>query len=155
VSHIVNGCTRLQPVVMLMGQALGAYAALGKGEGTDPRDVAVGDVQDRLLDAGCPLYIMYDVPAGHDLFRPVQELARAGVLRDDDPTRLKPDEPIPARWARKWTGRADLDGGVRQDTGPLRRGRVDTPLRTHLPEAATVTRGAFVEALHAATTADA
>jgi len=76
VSHIVNGCTRLQPVVMLMGQALGAYAALATGDGKAPRNVPVDRVQDRLLDAGCPLYILYDVPAGHALFRPTLELAR-------------------------------------------------------------------------------
>lgn len=149
VSHIVNGCTRLQPVVMLMGQASGAYAALGTQTETAPRDVPVNRVQDRLLDAGCPLYIMYDVPAGHDLFRSVQELALAGVLRDDDPTRLKPDEPMPADWARKWSRRADHADAVRQEKGPLRRENVSVTLREQLPDADPVPRGAFVEALHA------
>ena len=147
VSHIVNGCTRLQPVVMLMGQALGAYAALGTKNGTAPRDVPVDRVQDRLLDAGCPLYILYDVPAGHDLFRPTQELARTGVLRADDPTRLKPEEPMPADRARKWARRADRSDAVRQETGSLRRENVGRALRKHLPDADPVPRGAFVEAL--------
>ncbi|MFB6249895.1 MAG: FAD-dependent oxidoreductase [Salinibacter sp.] len=150
VSHIVNGCTRLQPVVMLMGQALGTYAALGTQEGTAPRDVDVRRVQDRLLDAGCPLYILYDVPAGHALFRPTQELARAGVLRDDDPTKLKPEAPMPAARARTWAGRADRPKAIRQDEGPLRRTNVAAPLRGRLPNADPVSRGAFVEALHAA-----
>ena len=149
VSHIVNGCTRLQPVVMLMGQALGAYAALGIQAGTAPRDIPVDRVQDRLLDAGCPLYIMYDVPAGHDLFRPVQALARAGVLRADDPTELKPDEPMPADWARTWTRRANRSDAVRQETGPLRRKNVGDALRKHLSVETSVSRGGFVEALHA------
>jgi hypothetical protein len=149
VSHIVNGCTRLQPVVMLMGQALGAYAALGTRKNTAPRDVAVARVQDRLLDAGCQLYVMYDVPAGHALFRPVQELALRGILRADDPTELTPDEPMPADWARKWAGRADLSPAVGQDEGPLRRRNVTGDLREALPAADPVSRGAFVEALHA------
>jgi hypothetical protein len=152
VSHIVNGCTRLQPVVMLMGQAIGAYAALGTQGDTAPRDVDVRRVQDRLLDAGCPLYIFYDVPAGHALFRPTQELALAGVLRDDDPTELSPDEPISAARARTWAGRAPSPVAVRQDSGPLRPDNVGDALRPHLPDADPVSRGAFVEALHAVVT---
>lgn len=152
VSHIVNGCTRLQPVVMLMGQALGAYAALGSREGTAPRDVDVTRVQNRLLDAGCPLYIMYDVPAGHDLFRPVQELALAGVLRADDPAELKPDDPVPADRARTWAERAEADIAIRQDDGPLRRRNTPAQLRDELPDAELVPRGALVEALHATLT---
>ncbi|MBK8661535.1 MAG: FAD-dependent oxidoreductase [Ignavibacteriales bacterium] len=35
VSHIVNGCTRLQPCVMLIGQAVGALAALAIKKGED------------------------------------------------------------------------------------------------------------------------
>ena len=105
-------------------------------------------VQDRLLDAGCPLYIMYDVPAGHDLFRPVQALARAGVLRADDPTELKPDEPMPADWARTWTRRANRSDAIRQESGPLRRENVRRTLHEHLPDADPVPRGTFVEALH-------
>jgi len=148
VSHIVNGCTRLQPVVMLMGQALGVYAALGSRENTAPRDLDVGRVQDHLLDAGCPLYILYDVPAGHDLFRPVQALARHGILRADDPTELKPDEPMPAAWANKWAGRAGLAATVGQDEGPLRPDSLHGPLRSRLQGTDPIPRRAFVEALH-------
>jgi len=154
VSHIVNGCTRLQPVVMLMGQALGVYAALGTRTQTPPRTLDVSRVQDHLLDAGCPLYIMYDVPAGHDLFRPVQELARAGVLRDDDPTELQPAEPMPTARAHRWARRADLAGAVQGADGPLRPGVVDDPLRRHLPDEDPISRAAFVEALHAAVAAE-
>jgi len=152
VSHIVNGCTRLQPVVMLMGQAIGVYAALGTRDDTAPRDVDVGRVQDRLLDAGCPLYVLYDVPAGHDLFRPVQELALRGILRDDDPTELKPDEPMPTARAHRWARRANLPGAVRGTDGPLLPTAVDAPLTRHLPDETPISRGAFVEALHAAVT---
>jgi hypothetical protein len=152
VSHIVNGCTRLQPVVMLMGQALGVYAALGAQGQTPPRALDISRVQDHLLDAGCPLYIMYDVPAGHDLFRPVQELARAGVLRDDDPTELRPAEPMPTTRAHRWAHRAGLAGAVQGEEGPLRPGAVGAPLRQHLPDADPISRGAFVDALHAVLT---
>jgi len=132
-----------------MGQALGVYAALGTKTGRSPRDVPVPDVQDRLLDAGCPLYIMYDVPAGHPLFRPVQELALRGILQDDDPTELAPDESIPAARARTWTNRADGPVSVQQSNGPLQRSNVSSNLRRPLPDENPVSRGAFVEALHA------
>lgn len=156
VTHIVNGCTRLQPVVMLMGQALGAITAHAVSDDVAPADVPTGRVQRTLLDAGCQLYVMYDVPTGHDLFRPVQELALAGILRDDDPTRLNPDEPMTAVRARRWARRAGI-GDVRADGGkdePLRQRDLRGPLRdqvaSRLAESAeTVSRGVYVEALHA------
>lgn len=149
VSHIVNGCTRLQPVVMLMGQAIGTYAALGTAAGTAPRDLPVDRVQDQLLETGCPLYIMYDVPAGHELFGPVQTLARHGVLQDDDPTELKPNEPMSAVRARTWSERAGLHNVISQEDGPLQPDNVGTPLRSHLPDAGPTPRGAFVKGLDA------
>jgi len=151
VSHIVNGCTRLQPVVMLMGQALGTIAAFATQEGRAPRDVSVDRVQSALLDAGCQLYIAYDVPTGHDLFRPVQDLALAGVLRDDDPVDIMPDEPISARLALKWARRAELSASLSaSDTErPLRRAEVQEPLRGSLSGTGDVlSRGAFLRALH-------
>jgi hypothetical protein len=110
-------------------------------------------VQDRLLDAGCPLYILYDVPAGHALFRPTQELARAGILRDDDPPELTADAPMPAGRARTWARRAGLGSAVGQADGPLRPGRLRAPLRGRLQGSDPVSRGDFVDALHAVVTA--
>lgn len=150
VSHIVNGCTRLQPVVMLMGQALGVIAAHATEQRRAPADVDVAAVQQTLIEAGCPLYIMYDVPTGDPLFAPVQQLALRGVLQDDDPTDLEPEKPIPAAWAHRWARRAKLPAEtIRTESRSLRADEVAEPLRTHLPDAETVTRGAFVEALHA------
>lgn len=149
VSHIVNGCTRLQPVVMLMGQALGVIAARATQQNRAPRDVDIDAVQQTLVGAGCPLYIMYDVPAGDPLFEPVQQLARQSVLQADDPTELQPDEPIPVMWAHRWVHRAKLPADtIQQESGPLRAQNVDGSLRDELPDSGTVTRGDFVQALH-------
>ncbi|MEM9799912.1 MAG: FAD-dependent oxidoreductase [Planctomycetota bacterium] len=52
-THIVNGCARLQPVAVLIGQAAGAAAALAVRGGAQPRDVDAGAIQDVLLEAGC------------------------------------------------------------------------------------------------------
>lgn len=49
VSHIANGSTRLQPVVMNIGQAAGTAAALCIKHNCQPRDLAVREIQEALL----------------------------------------------------------------------------------------------------------
>ncbi|MEM9266315.1 MAG: FAD-dependent oxidoreductase [Cyanobacteria bacterium P01_F01_bin.13] len=49
VTHIANGATRLQPVVLGIGQAAGAAAALCVAQGCQPRELPVGRVQQALL----------------------------------------------------------------------------------------------------------
>lgn len=49
VSHIANGATRLQPVVMTLGQAAGMAAALCVEQGCAPRDLPVRSLQLALL----------------------------------------------------------------------------------------------------------
>ena len=49
VSHIANGATRLQPVVLGIGQAAGAAAALCVQQKCQPRRLAVGELQTALL----------------------------------------------------------------------------------------------------------
>ncbi len=49
VSHIANGSTRLQPLVMNIGQAAGMIAALSIEQNCDPQDLEVRDVQEALL----------------------------------------------------------------------------------------------------------
>jgi hypothetical protein len=159
-THIVNGCTRLQPVVMLMGQAQGAMAAFAARENRPPADVRTPRVQEALLEAGCQLFIMYDVPAESPLFRPVQELALAGVLRTETPTRLNPEKPIPSAWAQRWAERAGVAEYVAPaGDGPLHRRALRGPLRERVAEleetsgsSEPVTRSTFVQALHRTTT---
>ena len=50
VSNIINGTTRLQPMVMQIGQAAGALAALAVKEGKNIREVSVREVQNAILD---------------------------------------------------------------------------------------------------------
>jgi hypothetical protein len=59
VSHIANGATRLQPIVMGIGQAAGMAAALCVTRGCQPRDLPVRDLQEALLqDRHCPAAII-------------------------------------------------------------------------------------------------
>ena len=50
VSHIANGATRLQPVMLGVGQAAGMAAALCVEQGCEPRQLSVATLQAALLD---------------------------------------------------------------------------------------------------------
>lgn len=82
VSHIVNGCTRLQPVVMLIGQAAGATAALSVKNNIEPRGINVIELQKILIDAGCQLFPYKDLWNYQPEFYAVQYLALNGVFVD-------------------------------------------------------------------------
>ena len=84
VTHIVNGCTRLQPIVLLMGQAAGIIAALAWKTGVEPRDVPIRDVQEALLLRGAMLAPYDDVCVDDRDFLECQKLALAGVTLDDE-----------------------------------------------------------------------
>jgi hypothetical protein len=97
VSHIVNGCSRLQPVVMLTGQAVGVIAALAAERNIQPREVSVADVQRQLVhEERVLLYPFNDLEHTHPHFVGIQTAAMQGLLADDQPMLFKPDEPIPA-----------------------------------------------------------
>lgn len=81
VSNIANGTTRLQPVVMQIGQAAGALAALSVGQGKKIADVKVRDVQDAILAAGGYLLPYLDVPVESPLFKPFQRVGATGIMK--------------------------------------------------------------------------
>lgn len=68
VSHIANGATRLQPVVMNIGQAAGLAAALCVELRCQPRDLPVRSIQDALLQepvAPAAIIPLFNVPSHH------------------------------------------------------------------------------------------
>lgn len=81
VSNIVNGTTRLQPVVMQIGQAAGTLAALSVTQHKKIADVSVRDVQNRILEAGGYLLPYLDVPVDSPLFKPLQRVGSTGIMR--------------------------------------------------------------------------
>jgi len=81
VTHLVNGCTRLQPVVMQIGQAAGACAALCVKERIEPRNVNVRQLQQILLDRGCWLMPFCDVAPDALEFQSVQRIGLCGILQ--------------------------------------------------------------------------
>ncbi|MEN9838989.1 MAG: hypothetical protein RL177_468 [Bacteroidota bacterium] len=80
-THVVNGSTRLQPVVMGIGQAAGAAAALSVLENTQPRDLNVRQLQQTLLDHKAWLLPFADITPNDAEFQAIQRVAVAGWMR--------------------------------------------------------------------------
>ena len=81
VTNIVNGTTRLQPVVLQIGQAAGVIAALSINENLSPVKVSVRKVQNQLLDQGGYLLPYLDVPKDHPRFKIYQRIGATGILK--------------------------------------------------------------------------
>ena len=93
VSHIVNGCTRLQPVVMQIGQAAGAAAALCIKKECQPRQLNVRHLQTILLNAGVWLMPFKDITADDWVFQSMQKMACCGFIKG---------EGKPYKWANEF-----------------------------------------------------
>lgn len=81
VSNIINGTTRLQPVVLQIGQAAGALAALSVKKDCKVAEVSVRDVQNAILDAGGYLLPYLDVEIGTPMFKPLQRIGSTGIMK--------------------------------------------------------------------------
>ena len=83
VSNLINGATRLQPVVMQLGQAAGALAALSQIQQRPIKKVGVRTVQKVLLDAGCYIMPYLDLDKSHQHFKALQKIGATGILRGE------------------------------------------------------------------------
>jgi FAD dependent oxidoreductase len=92
VSNIANGATRLQPSVLLTGQAAGALAALSVLQKKQPRNVSIRVVQNTLLNAGAYIMPYIDVPFTHPHFMAIQKIGATGILKGTG---------IPYKWANQ------------------------------------------------------
>lgn len=85
VTNIVNGTTRLQPVVLLTGQAAGVLAAsvavLPKKKKTEVRQMSVRWVQEKLLKAKAYLLPFTDVKPDHPNWEQIQKIGVTGILK--------------------------------------------------------------------------
>ena len=82
VSNLANGTTRLQPCVLLTGQAAGVLAALTvEMKKSNAANVPVRKVQSTLLQQGAFLMPYIDVPTNHPQFAAVQRIGATGILR--------------------------------------------------------------------------
>lgn len=92
VTNIVNGATRLQPVVLGIGQAAGVVAALAVKQEVQPSQVAIRDVQETLLDNKAYIMPFIDVAPNDPHFKVMQKIGATGVLKGAG---------IPYRWANQ------------------------------------------------------
>lgn len=92
VSNIVNGSTRLQPVVLQIGQVAGLLAAMAAEEGVSPANIDVRTLQERLLKEGGYLMPYMDVLPSDPNFAAIQRLGATGILRG---------KGIPYKWANQ------------------------------------------------------
>ncbi|TZF81908.1 FAD-dependent oxidoreductase [Pedobacter sp. BS3] len=92
VTNIVNGTSRLQPVVLGIGQAAGALAAVALKNNTEPAKVNIREVQQALLDANAYLMPYIDVKPTDKDFEAIQRIGATGILKGTG---------IPYKWANQ------------------------------------------------------
>lgn len=92
VSNVVNGTTRLQPVVLLTGQAAGMLAALCIRKNKEARAIPVREVQQELLNANAMIMPYIDAGINHPHFKSIQKIGATGILRG---------KGIPYKWANQ------------------------------------------------------
>lgn len=81
VSNLVNGTTRLQPVVLQIGQVAGTLASLAVLQNKSINNVLVRDVQKILLDNGSYLLPYLDVEKKDKLFLSLQRIGVTGIMK--------------------------------------------------------------------------
>jgi hypothetical protein len=92
VSNVANGTTRLQPVVLQLGQAAGLAAVLSADIGVAPALLDVRSLQEELLDYGAILMPYMDALHDHWAFSSIQKVGLSGIMRG---------EGIPVAWANE------------------------------------------------------
>ena len=92
VTNIVNGATRLQPVVLGIGQASGVLAALAVKKNVSPSKVSIRDVQSTLLSQRAYIMPYIDVPATDKHFVEMQKIGATGIFKGVG---------IPYKWANQ------------------------------------------------------
>ncbi len=101
VSNLINGATRLQPVVMQIGQAAGAMAAQAVQNEIPVRTVSIRTLQEELLDAGCYIMPFLDLDPDDEHFDELQRIGATGVMRGEgrnvgwsNQTWFRADDPL-------------------------------------------------------------
>ena len=92
VSNVANGTTRLQPCVLLTGQAAGTLAAESAKRKLAPALVPVRPVQEQLLRSRAYLLPYIDVSPEDRHFAAIQRMGATGILRG---------KGIPYKWANQ------------------------------------------------------
>lgn len=83
VSNLLNGSTRLQPVVLQIGQAAGALAATSVKAKKAVSQSSVRKVQTSLLQSGGYLMPYLDLPKTDVHFKAIQRIGTTGILKGE------------------------------------------------------------------------
>lgn len=94
VSHIANGTTRLQPVTMAVGQAVGIAAAMASENDIEPRSIDVAELQKKLLQTKSNLFFFKDLPSSHFAYPYVARLAIKGYISGYGDLTFRPNNLI-------------------------------------------------------------
>ena len=134
VSNLMNGATRLQPVVMQLGQAAGALAALACIEDKGVKEIGVRQVQEKLLDSGCYIMPYLDLPKSDPHFKALQRIGATGVLRGEgrnvgwsNETWFRADEPLRG----EEIDASELYGSITVDPGEISVGHMLELVRSY------------------------
>ena len=134
VSNLINGATRLQPVVMQLGQAAGALAALSVIQNMPVRKVGVRSVQNTLLESGCYLMPFLDLARDDRHFKAVQKIGATGILRGEgrnvgwtNQTWFRTDDPL---LAEEIYPEGYYEGPLPLSEGPVKVGQFIDALRS-------------------------
>lgn len=92
VSNIVNGATRLQPVVLAIGQAAGAIAAIAVKQNQNLQTLSIREVQQTLLDHNAYLMPFIDVDQRSKHFKAIQRIGATGIIKGIG---------VPYKWANQ------------------------------------------------------
>jgi len=92
VTNIVNGSSRLQPVIIQIGQVAGLMGAAAAMTETLPKDLDIRMLQEKLLDCNGYLMPFTDVEPDHPHFRSIQKIGATGLLRG---------KGVPYQWANQ------------------------------------------------------
>jgi hypothetical protein len=124
VSNVVNGTTRLQPVVMLTGQAAGTLAAFCVKERKQPSEVSIREVQGQLLKDKAYIMPYFDVKPSDPHFISIQKAGATGILRG---------KGEPHQWAnRTWFYPDSLVDAEKMVRDLLPYGKISTSLKGNL-----------------------
>ena len=81
VSNLVNGTTRLQPVVLQVGQIAGLIASESIKNNISTNEIDIRDIQTKILNNGGYIQPYLDVEKNHPFFKAYQRIGSTGILR--------------------------------------------------------------------------
>ena len=81
VSNLVNGTTRLQPVVLQIGQIAGLIASESIKQNKKPSELDIRHIQSLILENGGYIQPYLDVEKTHPHFKAFQRIGSTGILR--------------------------------------------------------------------------